>query len=208
MIARQAKAGKISLQWHVGLNAENIDMIERLDHHMVLAGPDADRSASLDCRPHATFDILEGRLMERLGIPRIAGVLSQAVTTPFHDWIQGFAATAPRLADFDDGYGFVAEIESNEGEPIGLGAFLGDHLDHYHLRGLLFGSELAVARPMQGFGLGRALVAAQLLHHGELPTWRDEAPAYSSIGAGCAAAGLVMAQRVARAHAVDINLEP
>jgi len=173
--------------------------ISTLSHETALAGPDGrpDRVV-IDQVMAKPFAELEADLMTRVGTPRVMdGSLPQAVTTPFHDWIQDLAASADPLILLDD-YGRIVSLQDPEGEIRGFAALLGDGVDNWHLRGMILDCDLSVDPISRGHGIGRALVAAQLLYGEGLPTWEHDKPGYSPAGAATVFAGLALAQDLVR----------
>lgn len=190
------------------LPASARELVASLTPETVLAGPGGrpDRVV-IDPVMAKLFSELEADLMARVGTPRVTdGSLPQAVTTPFHDWIQDLAASADPLILLDD-YGRIVSLQDPEGEIHGFAALLGDGIENWHLRGMILDSDLAVDPVNRGYGIGRALVAAQLLYGEGLPTWDHDKHGYSPAGAATVFAGLVLAQDFVRDFEDSLDAE-
>lgn len=181
------------------LPASAREMVATLTPETILAGPGGrpDRVV-IDPVMAKPFSELEADLMTRVGTPRVMdGSLPQAVTTPFHNWIQDLAASADPLILLDD-CGRIVSLQDPEGEIQGFAALLGDGIDSWHLRGMILDCDMAVDPADRGHGIGRALVATQLLYGEGLPTWEHDKPGYSPAGAMTVLRGLELAQRLSR----------
>lgn len=188
------------------LPASAREVVASLTPETVLAGPGGrpDRVV-IDPVMAKLFSELEADLMARVGTPRVTdGSLPQAVTTPFHDWIQDLAASADPLILLDD-YGRIVSLQDPEGEIHGFAALLGDGIENWYLRGMILDCDLAVDPVNRGYGIGRALVAAQLLYGEGLPTWEHDKPGYSPAGAITVFRGMELAQRLAREIEAEIR---
>lgn len=188
------------------LPASACEMVAALTPETVLAGPGGRPDRVVIDRVMAKpFAELEADLMTRVGTPRVMdGSLPQAVTTPFHGWIQDLAASSDPLILLDD-CGRIVSLQDAEGDIQGFAALLGDGIDNWHLRGMILDCDLSVDPVNQGHGIGRALVAAQLLYGEGLPTWEHDKPGYSPAGAATVFSGLALAQDFVRD--LEDNLE-
>jgi GNAT superfamily N-acetyltransferase len=71
--------------------------------------------------------------------------------------------------------------------------------DDEKIVGLLLKPDLVVDRTYRGFGIGRALIAAELLLTGGIPTWEHDKPGYSPAGAATVRAGVDLARTLSPA---------
>lgn len=90
-------------------------------------------------------------------------------------------------------------IPGPDGFDIGLAALMRTPNEDERMVGLLLRPDLVVDRTYRGFGIGRALIAAELLTTGEIPTWEHDKPGYSPAGAATVAAGIALARALAPA---------
>ena len=160
-------------------------LIEGLDDVTVLTGPGGreDRLVIDQCMGKCFDDVLKA-YSEAMGVKHHeGGILPQAVGTDLAHFVTEKVSTRPLVAEIPDFEGRIVEIESPEGES-GL-AFLIRRSDpeEWRIDGFIWGCDLSVNQSLRGLGIGRMLVAAQLLHNGTLPTWEHDKPSYSHGGA-------------------------
>lgn len=128
------------------------------------------------------------------------GPMIQQVTSPLRSWIAEQLTPQPSLLETvgQDEVRIVA-IPGPDGFDLGLAALMRTANDDERIVGLLLRPDLVVDRTYRGLGIGRALIAAELLLTGGVPTWDHDKPGYSPAGAATVRAGVGLARTLAPA---------
>jgi GNAT superfamily N-acetyltransferase len=127
-----------------------------------------------------------------------SGPMIQQVTSPLRAWIAETLSPQPALLETTGQDEVrIVPILSPERNEIGLAALILTPNDDERIVGLLLRPDLAVERSYRGFGIGRALIAAELLLTGGIPTWEHDKPGYSPAGAATVRAGIELARTMA-----------
>lgn len=126
------------------------------------------------------------------------GPMIQQVTSPLRAWIAEHLTPQPSLLETtrQDEVRIVA-IPGPDGVDLGLAALMRTANDDERIAGLLLRPDLVVDRTYQGLGIGRALIATELLLTGGIPTWDHDKPGYSPAGAATVRAGVDLARTLA-----------
>ena len=91
-------------------------------------------------------------------------------------------------------------VPDGNGVEVGLAALMRTPNDDERMVGLLLRPDLSVHDTYQGLGIGRALVAAELIWTGGLPTWAHDKPGYSHAGEATVRAGFDLACSILRSE--------
>jgi GNAT superfamily N-acetyltransferase len=128
------------------------------------------------------------------------GPMIQQVTSPLRVWIPEQLTPQPSLIETtgQDEVRIVA-IPGPDGFDLGLAALMRTPNDDEKIVGLLLKPDLVVDRTYRGFGIGRGLIATELLLAGGVPTWDHDKPGYSPAGAATVSAGVDLARTLAPA---------
>lgn len=128
------------------------------------------------------------------------GPMIQQVTSPLRVWIAEQLTPQSSLIETtgQDEVRIVA-IPGPDGFDLGLAALMRTPNDDEKIVGLLLRPDLVVDRTYRGFGIGRGLIATELLLTGGVPTWDHDKPGYSPAGAATVSAGVDLARTLAPA---------
>jgi len=123
------------------------------------------------------------------------GPMIQQVTSPLRAWIAEYLSPRPALLETTGQYEVrIVQVPGQDGDEIGLAALMRTANDDERIAGLLLRPDLVVDRTYQGLGIGRALIATELLLTGGIPTWDHDKPGYSPAGAVTVRAGVDLAR--------------
>ena len=171
-------------------------MIHGLDDETVLCGPEGNpQDVVVDQVMGKKFGAVLADLSEQIGVAISTSGMPQHAGSRIRAWTRDRVEGGEVLMRLDN-HGIIVPIVDGSGLELGLMAVMGDDMDGYSIRGLLFGSDLVVDPLYRNMGIGRCLVAASLLYRGGLPTWDHDKPSYSPAGETCVRSGLQLAQRM------------
>lgn len=125
--------------------------------------------------------------------------LGQQIGSPLHTWITKHLSPQTVLLRTTEANGVrIVSILDQTNLEVGLAALRWTEQTDDQIVGLLLSSEFCVEPAQRGQGIGKGLVAAELLSTGRLPTWEHDKPGYSPAGATTVAAGYRLAQSLCR----------
>jgi hypothetical protein len=128
------------------------------------------------------------------------GSMIQQVTSPLRAWIAETLSSQPSILETTGQDEVrIVPVPGPDGFEIGLAALMRTPNDDERIVGLLLRPDLVVDTLCRGFGIGRALIAAELLSTGGIPTWEHDKPGYSPGGAATVRAGIALARTLAPA---------
>jgi hypothetical protein len=128
------------------------------------------------------------------------GPMIQQVTSPLRAWIAETLSSQPSILETTGQDEVrIVPVPGPDGFEIGLAALMRTPNDDERIVGLLLRPDLVVDTLCRGFGIGRALIAAELLSTGGIPTWEHDKPGYSPGGAATVRAGIALARTLAPA---------
>lgn len=146
------------------------------------------------------FESLLRELCHSLNIPEgKKGALPQHVGSPIRDWIDLHLATEDPILVSDEGFHRIVAINPRDTGCYALAALTMTPSDNFRICGLFIGENLAVDPVMSGLGIGKGLIAARLIHKGDLPTWDREDAVVNHAGEATILGGLALARRLAPA---------
>jgi len=126
------------------------------------------------------------------------GPMVQQVTSPLRAWIAETLSSQPSIIETSGQDEVrIVPVLGPDGLDIGLAALMRAPNDDERIVGLLLRPDLAVERCYRGVGIGRALIATELLLTGGIPTWDHDKPGYSPAGAATVRAGVALARTIA-----------
>lgn len=126
------------------------------------------------------------------------GPMIQQVTSPLRAWIAETLSPQTCLLETTGQEEVrIVPVPGPDGTEIGLAALMRTPNDDERIVGLLLRPDLVVDKLHRGFGIGRALIAAELLLTGGIPTWEHDKPGYSPGGAATVRAGVDLARTLA-----------
>lgn len=190
------------MSWKSGPGLGQPQQVPQISGEELLCGPGGD-----PVRVHIwdgfvkPFEASLQELAESVGrTDRGAGPMIQQVTSPLRAWIAEQLTPQPSLLETtgQDEVRIVA-IPGPDEFDLGLAALMRTANDDERIAGLLLRPDLVVDRTYQGLGIGRALIAAELLLTGGVPTWNHDKPGYSPAGAATVRAGIDLARTLAPA---------
>lgn len=188
------------MSWKIGSGLDQPQQVAEISDAELLCGPGGDPA-----RVHIwdgfakPFETSLQELAESVGRTDWGtGPMIQQVTSTLRAWIAEQLTPQPSLLETtgQDEVRIVA-IPGPDGVDLGLAALMRTANDDERIAGLLLRPDLVVDRTYRGLGIGRALIATELLLTGGIPTWDHDKPGYSPAGAATVRAGVDLARTLA-----------
>ena len=190
------------MSWKIGSGLDQPQQVPDISDAELLCGPggDPDRVHIWDgfAKP---FETSLQELAESVGRTDWGtGPMIQQVTSPLRAWIAEQLSPQPALLETTGQDEVrIVPVPGPDGDDIGLAALMRTPNDDERIVGLLLRPDLVVDRTYRGLGIGRALIATELLLTGGIPTWDHDKPSYSPAGAATVRAGVDLTRTLAPA---------
>jgi GNAT superfamily N-acetyltransferase len=197
---RNSKERTSMMSWKTGPGLSKPQQVPQISDEELLCGPGGDPDLVHIWDGFAkTFETSLQELAESVGRSDWGtGPMIQQVTSPLRTWIAETLSSQPSILETTGQDEVrIVPVPGPDGTEIGLAALMRTPNDDERIVGLLLRPDLSVERFYRGFGIGRALIAAELLATGGIPTWEHDKPGYSPAGAATVRAGVDLARTLA-----------
>jgi GNAT superfamily N-acetyltransferase len=188
------------MPWKSGPGLDQPQHVQEISTEELLCGPGGDPARVQIWDGFAKpFETSLQELAESVGRTDWGtGPMIQQVTSPLRVWIaEHLTPQVTLLETSGQDQVRIVPVPGPDGTEIGLAALMRTPNDDERIVGLLLRPDLVVDKLYRGFGIGRALIAAELLSNGGIPTWDHDKPGYSPAGAATVRAGVNLARTLA-----------